>query len=444
MPDPIWLDTNIVARVANGDQALEAVLQLHRADGHELLLVPKANDELLYGNPLTMDGRPVTEQQPYPARRVQIELTKARLGITVDMRAAELPSKTRVGYAMQDHVKRPKNMAVPASLSAISESDSLVLSQIKGSAQVRGVARPVMMTAETGGKGMISQAHIYNVTVVKPPPSPNSPTPPTPPPTSGGTSGIPGKSSLSPGAKSGSGTPTSPRTGSPSATIRSLPGAIGRIAVNAGLQLLITYLAEKVMGNIEKDIIEKRMKEFVPETQNFVTVYRSMILEMLISGKRPYVTSRVRVAYMMHGAQSGTEPTYIRSLPLVHLDSLWISDKTHDGESKHSLDTYIGGWTDVYDYTFSVSVGEQISQEELALYRDANAQITLYQTILSNGINLTKLGRQEIIREIGEMADAIRDTFGSCKSSDLKLNQNLWTKDGYKSVTGTMPGGVVY
>ena len=46
MPDPIWLDTNIVARVANGDAPLEAQLIRLRTAGHQLLITRAANNEL--------------------------------------------------------------------------------------------------------------------------------------------------------------------------------------------------------------------------------------------------------------------------------------------------------------------------------------------------------------------------------------------------------------
>ena len=51
MADPIWVDTNVVARITEGDFALKAELQALRAAGHPLLLPPKVKEELLVGNP---------------------------------------------------------------------------------------------------------------------------------------------------------------------------------------------------------------------------------------------------------------------------------------------------------------------------------------------------------------------------------------------------------
>jgi hypothetical protein len=125
-PDPIWLDTCVVGSVGNGDKVAEHFFRLLREEGHELLLVPAANQEHLFGNPLTMNGKkPVWEQQPSAASRAALQHLMGRLGIKVDWKAGAVPRTTRVGYAIQDHVKRPKNLAVPKSLDNISESDSL-------------------------------------------------------------------------------------------------------------------------------------------------------------------------------------------------------------------------------------------------------------------------------------------------------------------------------
>jgi len=165
MPDPIWLDTNVVDRVIKGDIALDAELRNLRRRGHRLLMVPAANNELLNGNPLKMKGtKPVWEQAPTPASKVRMQIELKRLGIELDMSSAKLSQETRVNYAMQRHVPRKPTEALPKSLNNISESDSLVLSQVKASAEARGVQHPVMFTAEQGTKAMITQAHVYGVT----------------------------------------------------------------------------------------------------------------------------------------------------------------------------------------------------------------------------------------------------------------------------------------
>jgi len=144
MPDPIWLDTNVVDRVIKGDIAMERELRTLRSRGHALLMVPAANNELLNGNPLKMKrNKPVWEQAPTPANKVRMQNGMRRLGIALDRAGFNLPQSTRVKYIMQDHVPLKKGQTVPSSVKNISESDNLVLAQIKASAEARGVFRLV-------------------------------------------------------------------------------------------------------------------------------------------------------------------------------------------------------------------------------------------------------------------------------------------------------------
>ncbi|HEX4227499.1 MAG TPA: hypothetical protein VHZ07_02435 [Bryobacteraceae bacterium] len=191
MGDPIWLDTNTIINVVRGDHVLEAELTQLRKQGHQLLIVPAVQNELLNGNPLTMSGnKSVHAQAVGPKTRAETQMALNRLGVQVDMEAAKLGNgqkiptaggkidvgqSKRVGYAIQDHVKRPKNVAMSPRLSNISESDSLVLSQIKASAEARGVKKPKMFTIETGNKAMVTQAYLYDVETISPKsPPPNS------------------------------------------------------------------------------------------------------------------------------------------------------------------------------------------------------------------------------------------------------------------------------
>jgi hypothetical protein len=168
MPEPIWVDANVVSHIVNGDSALESQLKTYSTSGHKLLIVPQARHELLYGNPLTMKpGKPAADQQPSPETRVKMEQTMSRLQIEVDMEGGKLPPSQRVGLAMQDQVKRPKNAAVSRSLTQISESDSLVLSQVKAGGIVRGIKDPTIMTCEQGTKAVVSQATNYGVKVIQ-------------------------------------------------------------------------------------------------------------------------------------------------------------------------------------------------------------------------------------------------------------------------------------
>jgi hypothetical protein len=108
--DPIWLDTCVVSNVNNGDTVAENFLKLLHEQGHELLVVPAVNNELLNGNVLTMNRKkPVWEQVPTEASRATLEALKVRLGINVDMTSGAIPRKTRALYAMQDHIKPGKD-----------------------------------------------------------------------------------------------------------------------------------------------------------------------------------------------------------------------------------------------------------------------------------------------------------------------------------------------
>jgi hypothetical protein len=182
--DPIWLDSNTLIRVIDGDYVLAAEMMTMQAQGRPLLIVPAVRNEILYGNPLTMKGNVSTSAQaPQAVSRALAEKVMKQLKVQVDMEAAKLGhgqkiatgtgridagQAKRVGYAMQDHVQRPRNLAVPNSLNNISESDSLVLSQIKASAEARGVSKPQIFTAESPTKAMVSQAGVYGVEPVRP------------------------------------------------------------------------------------------------------------------------------------------------------------------------------------------------------------------------------------------------------------------------------------
>lgn len=180
MGDPVWIDANVMAHVANGDAAWEAYLIQLRRSGRQLLMPPAANNEYLNGNPLTMKGnKPVHQQAPSASTRVRLEQLQRQLGVQVDMQGSKLSQAQRIDWATQQHVKRPKNQSVPSSLDRISESDSLVLSQVRAGAEARSVKNPVLLTAES--KAVVKEAHIYGVTAVNRPPTSNTPPPPQPP-----------------------------------------------------------------------------------------------------------------------------------------------------------------------------------------------------------------------------------------------------------------------
>src|SRR5262245_11123368 len=97
MADPLWLDANIVADVAN---SLEAELKARHKAGQTLLTVPKAHEEVMYGNPMNMDPKkPIHKQQPSPQTRTKIQLIMGRLSITVDREGAKLSTSAKLSQA---------------------------------------------------------------------------------------------------------------------------------------------------------------------------------------------------------------------------------------------------------------------------------------------------------------------------------------------------------
>jgi hypothetical protein len=305
------------------------------------------------------------------------------------------------------------------------------------SAQVRKVANPIMVTGEKGLKGPLSQGHLYKVTVIKVPPLGGSELGETPGTNS--PSGTPGQSSPSSDAEPGV-TP-SIKVSPPSGKLSSISLAIGRTVVSVGTMLLFQYLAQILMQKITRSIIDQRMKEFEPEILRFATAYGRMIIDNVASGTAAYVTSRVRITYPIEYTQGGAfSMDVVATLPLVNLDALWITERDHSGESKHTLQSDFTNSSNVYEYTFSVSVGSQISKERITTYRATNAQIKLYQTALRNAVNIMA-SKRDIQREIQKLMDALDETFGG--SFQFTPDWKLWTEEGYDAMVGAT-GGVVY
>lgn len=162
MPDPVWLDTSVVHNALKGDAAINQQLTNYRKANRPLLVVPAVADELLNGN--VVKGTPA----PAPQFRQATQQGMARLGIKIDPQASKLPPGTKL-----------KDLYTIGS-DNVSLSDRRVLNQIKASAQLRRIAAPEMITAETGTKAMVSQASKWGIkTVPAARPAPGSvPAPP--------------------------------------------------------------------------------------------------------------------------------------------------------------------------------------------------------------------------------------------------------------------------
>ena len=164
MPDPIWVDTNSLVDIIRGDKILEAELVgIRDREGRELLITPKTWDELRNGNVLTQDPQiPQDSQIPNDSARNRVQGLKDRLKFDVDMEGKKL-GKYKYKYTdpSEAHLKPEDRKRIDIGqmrriddnlrlLDNVSESDSLVLSEVKAGAEVRGIKKPVIFTADRG------------------------------------------------------------------------------------------------------------------------------------------------------------------------------------------------------------------------------------------------------------------------------------------------------
>ncbi len=162
MPDPIWLDTNTLLLALKGNAAINRQLSTYRQAGRQLLVVPKVRDEILNGNVLTENPEKACwMQRPYPQKAALTERAMQKIGVTLDLTGPKGPSAERLAYFETDVGK-----GVP-----VTDSDRLVLSQVKASAKARGISMPQMITDEKASHAMSAQARkwgIYSVPTAKP------------------------------------------------------------------------------------------------------------------------------------------------------------------------------------------------------------------------------------------------------------------------------------
>ncbi len=186
MPDPIWLDNNIVDRAWKGDVDVRNKLAEFRGQGRKLLIVPWVRNEFIEGdwtadtgtNPKGKYTPPVGERGMPANYRAQAEAFLKEQGIETDMAGDKIENKKRQSYIWETR----------APTGEVSNKDRMVLGQIKASAEARGVANPQVYTAEQGGKGMASQTKGWGITSIvhaEPPKPPVAPKPPAKPPVGG-------------------------------------------------------------------------------------------------------------------------------------------------------------------------------------------------------------------------------------------------------------------
>lgn len=126
-PEPFWLDTNTISRVANGDVMLELELLSLKNAGFQFKYVPMVDQELFKGN--LFRGKPAS-----PDLFLRKRMAISRLGAELDesgdrLRALEFAER---GFDL------PRYM----------ESDASILSQVAASAEDRGITSPKIFTCD--------------------------------------------------------------------------------------------------------------------------------------------------------------------------------------------------------------------------------------------------------------------------------------------------------
>src|SRR6266436_3441603 len=172
MPDPIWLDTNTLIFALKGDAAINRQLSEYRTAGRQLLVAPKVRDEILNGNVLTEDPTVASwTKRPYPEKAALTATGMRKIGVELDLAGSKIPQPQRIDYyGIAEDVKGVN----------VEPSDRLVLSQVKASAQARGIANPEMITDENKKHAMSIHASrwgIRSVATAKPAPG-SVPAPP--------------------------------------------------------------------------------------------------------------------------------------------------------------------------------------------------------------------------------------------------------------------------
>jgi hypothetical protein len=170
MPDPVWLDTSTLIDALMGDPKLNDQLSQYRRSGRQLLVTERVETEILDGNALTQkSNKDVVKQVPDSKTREQVKKGMDKIGVEVDREASKIPPATRENY--KKSIKHWGN---------VSDSDRIVLSEIKASAEQRKIAAPEIITSEVPTKGLqkwSSEWGIKSISAVKSPSSPVTPNP---------------------------------------------------------------------------------------------------------------------------------------------------------------------------------------------------------------------------------------------------------------------------
>jgi hypothetical protein len=214
----------------------------------------------------------------------------------------------------------------------------------------------------------------------------------------------------------------------------SFPRAVGGIIVNIAIALVLGYIVSKVMDYIEDKLIKQQMQMLEPEIQNFRAARQIVVLDNLVAGEHAYVTATFEISrpQMTVDNMGIGNPELHSSLPLVKLDSLWISSKDlTDAKPRRDWETIAGISYDIVE--FNSSAEATAPAEEVLNYRDVQDQLAWYETALKNRA-LTDSDRARLKKEEEALREWIDETYG--KLDDFKPTRHLWTKEGYARAWG--------
>jgi hypothetical protein len=426
MPDPIWVDTNILIRILRGDKVLEAELvKIRDLEGHKLLIAPKTWDELRNGNVLTMD--PQAPQIPSQADRNKVEGLRQRLKIEVDMEGKKVGSYQKRYIDPTDSHREPQHrrridvgqqhriddhLRV---LDNVSESDSLVLSEVKAGAVVRGIKKPVIFTSDGG---VTANAQRLDIRARNPTPK-NPPVPPVP------TIPVARVVNMGRSAKLAS-------AWKATAIGVAIAGAIG-----GALIAFAAYLLQEQQNKENQKRIAEGFRKLQKEIERYVVARTRLVLDEAASPDgKVYVVAKVEI-HSSHvnnpgfGPTTGMIPPSPEAVESVKLDSIYISSKKKEGaaEEKHPFGVFV---QETYSYQYVSS--EVTPPKELITDYNTLRQYREYSSAIVNHPTLTAADQAEI-KQVMRKLDEQMAQLGTM--DQFSPDPNLWTDDGLKRMTGS-------
>jgi len=359
------------------------------------------NDELLNGNVLTTKpGQQV--RVPSPADRASIEALKVRLKITVDMEGERVAGgqKIKMGTRWQIDVGQAQRMdSHMNALYNFTESDALVLSQVKASAKVRGVEKPIIFTSDPA---FVTKAQSRGVTARTPQQATSIP--PAELPSSRGVRALP-KFNW---------------------TFTIAGGAAGFV-LSAGAMILMSIGANAR----SRERLTRGMTSLWPEIERYVAARKRMVLDELVSSGQAYVVAEIELEYMAMPLQTPTPGQLIPGVPelvFVRLDSIGIFPKKWEGESKPiRIKTRFGGMQNTWEYYYHSSELPLPPKEKVAQYRGVVETIRWVRTTLQ-AMTLSGAQRIELRQDIIALEKWMDESFGVIEN--FTPDPTLWTDDG--------------